>query len=193
MLLYHHIDTDGRIAVLTSQADSMEDVRLDLVDEFHRIQHSIPLTKCSDALVSDLIYYPLGSFSYHLAGKDSNGIDFDYDTKSSVSFHSLYFLTIIESSTSEISYNDMIVLSFNLTNLNEFDSRFSFFVCAPTGIEAQLQSTTSVIKAGESIIVNMDVYVPSYRVESGSHNLTLTVTNGGDRLTATRTITLKEV
>lgn len=65
---------------MTSQANNIEQAKLHLVDRFGNNQTSLPLDKCDGALVSEQISFPSGSFTYHLVGKDSYGVDFSYDT-----------------------------------------------------------------------------------------------------------------
>ncbi len=57
------------------------------MDQLGEVQHRLPLSRCTGALVSEKTYFPLREgLSYHLVGQDSQGRDFDHDTNIDVAF-----------------------------------------------------------------------------------------------------------
>ena len=191
------LGTGGKIAVLTSQADCIQEARLELVDRFGDVKHSFPLSRCSGALVSDQIYYPPGTFIYRLVGKDSNKVDFDYDTKVNVTFlHSetVYTLRGTGPSVVELERGSVAELSFTLINLSNIGSKFNFSTNDVVGYSSRINSTEAEVAAGKFIAVNVQVWVSSSTITSGSSTrITLIATNGCVQLTASKTVTLKEV
>ena len=182
---------------MTSQADRIQEAKLELVDQFGDVKHSFPLSRCSGALVSDQIYYPPGSFIYHLVGKDSNKVDFDYDTKVNATFlHSetSYTLRGTGPSVVELERGSIAELSFTLVNSNDFGSKFNFSTKAVAGYSSRVTSTQAEVAAGKSITVTVQVRLSSSRIASGSSTkITLVAANDCANLTASKTVTLKKV
>ena len=191
------LGTGDKIAVLTSQADRIQEPKLELVDRLGDVKHSFPLSRCSGALVSDQIYYPPGSFIYHLVGKDSNKVDFDYDTKVNATFlHSetVYTLRGTGPSVVELERGSVAELYFTLVNSNNIGSKFNFSTNDVVGYSSQVTSTEAEVAAGKSIAITVQVQLSCSTVTSGSSTrITLIATDSCVQLTASKTVTLKEV
>ena len=191
------LGTGGKIAVLTSQADRIQEAKLELVDRFGDVKHSFPLSRCSGALISDQIYYPPGSFIYRLVGKDCHKVDFNYDTKVNVTFlHSEMSYTLHGTGPSvvELERDSIAELSFTLISSNDFGSKFSISTKNVVGYSSRVTSTEAEVAAGKSTIVTVQVRLSSSTIASGSSKkITLIANNGCVHLTASKTVILKEV
>ena len=76
--------TRSKIAVVTSQVSKISNASLNFVDRFGMQKQSVHLQTCSKVLFSSQVDLPEGSFILHLAGYDSHGNYFTYNTRINV-------------------------------------------------------------------------------------------------------------
>ena len=124
-------------------------------------------------------------------------MDFDYDTKVNVTFlHSetIYTLNGTGPSVVELERSSIAELSFTLINSNNIGSKFNFSTNDVVGYSSRINSTEAEVAAGKSIAITVQVRLSSSRIASGSSaTITLIATDGCVQLTASKTVTLKEV
>lgn len=182
---------------MTSQARNIQQANLKLVDQFGDVQQSVPLSRCNRALITKRqVNFPLGSFTYHLMGRDSHGIQFDHDTRIRVEFRnhiSSFRLHNTGPQTVHFVSGSTATLSYTLANSNDFSSRFTFTASVATGFVTRVIPATAEVRARGLITITVTVRVARSSVTAGTSSVvTLTASNSCiNSLVATRSIAVR--
>ena len=191
--------------IITSKHDSIRSASLHIVqarstDTTTTIRAN--LTKgCEGALVSDVFNFPSGSYTYHLVGTDIDGVPFKYNTKHMATyrlpdFGELSFEPVGNLAT-EMDRDKIMKLEFSFTNRGPYNTNFNFLVNAPESLATCIEPSNSLIAAGATIKLQVQVCViDCTHIEQGTlHtiNVTAKISCTGQQIQApTRLITYRQ-
>ena len=196
------IGTSENIIVISSDHEHIQSASLNIIDRYGIIIKHIKLTKgCKGykAFFSDPVTFPSGSYIYQLAGKDIDGVAFEYRSSERIifqqpdivafSFESLGGLAI------QMELDGSVTLEYNFTNNWQYHSNFSFSGIMPDGFSFSLVPDHALVTAGGSVKVQLLVRVSDNssisRGISHAINVTATTCSGQQIRAPTKTITIQ--
>jgi len=170
--------------VITSKASKISNARLNFVDKFGRVRHTVSLNTCSGVLMSSLSDLPQGSFLITLVGTDRHGISFSYNTDINATFEASlsHTLSNVGSTVVSVGRGGIAYLRFVLRGNTSCRSQVRFSSPPISGFSVRISPITATISSKQSVYVTVSVSVTSSRVVPGSSRILTLVASSGDKV-----------
>ena len=155
---------------------------------------SVHLQTCSKVLFSSWVDLPEGSFILHLAGYDSHGNYFTYNTRVNATVTSPSYM-LNNSGPSNITLKEGSIASikfvFRATNIN-CNNKFNFTAPSLPEIGMRISPDSAIIENDQTMNLTMLVSITSSRVTPGPQIITLQASNGDQVIEASATIIVQK-
>ena len=191
-----NIGTTGRIVIITSEFSSIRSASLDFVQARSKnstITVRVNLTKgCEGALVSDVLTFPNGSYTYRMIGTDIDGVPFKYNSKRVVTFRQPddigeFSFEPVTSLALEMDRDEIVTLDYNFTNRGTYNKTFNFSVNASEGLATRIDPSSLLVAAGATVKLQVLLRVTHSSIKRGTlHtvNVTATISCTGQQIQA---------
>ncbi len=162
------------------------------------VSHTIALESCDGVLTSEFLTFPRGSFTYHIAGVDSHGTAFKYNTKVEASFPGCSFtpyFTLDTSGTSDVvlKRRQLLTIRFQLSGNTSEPYHFTLSSPPTTWLRTSISPSSVIVSGGQTVEIAMSVTLSSSRASAGIRRTVTLVASSGDTVAmATRRIIIKE-
>lgn len=170
--------------IITSKHDTIQSASVEFVQARNKYS-TITVTRanltkgCEGTLVSDVLTFPNGSFTYRLVGTDIDGIPFKYNSKHIVTFRQSdvgeFSFNPDTSSAVEMDTDEIVKLEYDFTNRGAYDTNFDFFVNTPEGLASNIEPSSLLVAAGATIKLNVFLRVTDCPIKRSTVNVTAQV------------------
>ena len=147
------------------------------------VQRDIPLTKCTNAFLSDILKFKKGKVRYEVIGTDMNGAPFSYDGINSYTFQknpNMYTLTSNVTALT-IEYTEQFHVAYEISSkavIGTSNLTFSVNFNA-VGFHSSISPSSMILQPQETRTVIMTSQVRSRVLPGGrTYSFTLTADNG---------------
>lgn len=183
----------------SSQLSDIKSAKLNIINGDGDVLRTMNLTRCSQSLLSDPVDFPLGEISYQLVGRDTNDINFRYNTRKNANFAAnatdIFLFTITGPLRIEMEPYEILTLTYTLNSRASYSSPFEFRVERVSGFATLVGVQTRQVRVspGESIEIEVLVRRSSSSIRRGtSHVLTISGSNGCVNVSASTTLHIRE-
>ena len=170
------IGTAGRIVIITSKLSSIQSAYLDFVPRrsgSSTIMPRVNLTKgCEGTLVSDVLTFPNGSYTYHITGTDIDGVPFKYHSKRIVTYRQPiageFSFEPVASLAVEMDTDEIAKIEYDFTNRGAYDTNFDFIVNTPDGLATRIDPSSLLVAPGTTVKLQVSLHVIDCPIKRGT-------------------------
>jgi len=155
----------------------------------------VPLQTCNEeVLISNWMNPPIGSFILHLAGCDSQGIEFTYNTRINATVPSpSYSLTTSGPSNVSLKKRAIARLNFVFNGTKICNHKFNFTAPSVSGLRIRISPSSATVKNNQLLNLTMLVGITTAREIPGPKVITLQASNGDQVIEATATVNVIKI
>ena len=171
--------------IVSSQLKDIKSAELNIISKSGRVFKTMSLTRCSGSLVSGPLDFPLGEFSYQIAGIDTSDISFRYNARKNATF--TYNSSVSRlfnmngSSRIEMDPFEIVTLTYRLYNHAPYSVEFHIRAQRVTGFATHVQPSLTRVPAGGNVEIEVSVRCLSSAISRGTSR-TLSVAASNDCL-----------
>ena len=168
--------------IVSSRLKDIKSAELSIISKAGRVFKTMSLTRCSESLVSDPLDFPLGEFSYQIAGRDTSDISFRYNARKNATFtynpSVSRLFNMRGSSRIEMHPFEIVTLTYHLYNRAPYSSEFRIHAQRVTGFATHVQPSLARVPAGGSVEIEVSVHRSSSVISRGtSRTLSIAASN----------------